>query len=44
MANQLAEGITQFLGFTGIHAWRTLVRTHVVEFGGVGEVVGGVCF
>ena len=31
-------------GFTGANAWRTSVRTHVTEFGGVGEVVGGVVF
>ena len=44
MANKQAEGITQFLGFIGVHAWRTSVKTQVAEFGGVGEVVGGVCF
>ena len=44
MANQLVEGITQFLGFTSVLAWRTSVRNHVAEFGGVGEVVGGVGF
>jgi len=42
--NQLAEGIMQLLGFTGVHAWRNSVRTHVAEFCGVGEVVHGVCF
>ena len=44
MANQLAEGIMQFLGFTGVHAWRTQVRTQVWSYDGVGEVVHGVCF
>ena len=29
-------------GLLGAIAWRTSVRTHVTEFGGVGEVVGGV--
>ena len=44
MAQQLTEGITLFLRATGANAWRTSVRTHVTEFGGVGEVVGGFVF
>ena len=31
-------------GFTRANAWRNLVRTHVIKFGGVIEVVGGVVF
>ena len=34
----------QLLGFTGVHAWRTQVRTQVWSYDGVGEVVHGVCF
>ena len=44
MENKLAEGITQFLGFTNVHAWRTQVKTQGWSFGGVREVVHGVCF
>ena len=44
MENQLAEGITQFLGFTSVHARRTQVKTKVASYDGVGEVVHGVVF
>ena len=44
MENQWAKGITQFLGFTGVHAWRTQVRTEVASYDRVGEVVHGVVF
>ena len=41
---QLTEGIMLFLGFIGAISWFTSVRTHVTEFGGVDETVGGVVF
>ena len=44
MAQELIEGITLFLRVKCSYCMDTLVRTHVTEFGGVGEVVGGVVF
>ena len=41
---QLEEGITLFLRVKWSYCMETLVRTHVTEFGGVVEVVGGVVF
>ena len=41
---QLIEGITLFLGSKWSYCMETSVRTHVTEFGGVIEVVGGVVF
>ena len=44
MAQHLTEGITLFLRVKWSYCKETLVRTHVIEFGGVIEVVGGVVF
>ena len=44
MAQQLTEGITLFLRVYWSYYLRTSVRKHVIEFGGVIEVVGGGVF
>ena len=44
MAHELTEGITLFLRVKWSYFIDTSVRTHVTEFGGVVEVVGGVVF
>ena len=41
---QLTEGNKLFLRASSAIAWLTSVRTHVAEFGGVDETVGGVVF
>ena len=40
----MTEGITLFLRLNWSYCMETSVRTHVTEFGGVIEVVGGVVF
>ena len=44
MAQELTEGITLFIRVKWSYCMETLVRTHVTDFGGVIEVVGGVVF
>ena len=44
MAQELTKGITLFLRVKWSYFMETSVRTHVTEFGGVIEVVGGVVF
>ena len=44
MAQDLTEGIMLFLRVKWIYCMDTLVKTHVTEFGGFIEVVGGVVF
>ena len=44
MAQELTEGVTLFLRVKWSYCMDTSVRTHVTEFGGVIEVVGGVVF
>ena len=41
---KLTEGNMLFLRVSWAIAWLNSVRTHVVEFGGVNETVGGVVF
>ena len=44
MAQELTEGITLFLRVKCSYCMENSVGTHVIEFGGVVEVVGGVVF
>ena len=44
MAQELKKGIMLFLRVKWSYCMETSVRTHVTEFGGVIEVVGGVVF
>ena len=44
VAQELIEGIMLFMRVKSSYCMDTSVRTHVTEFGGVIEVVGGVVF